>query len=409
MYVLAALARGESVLRSPLQSEDTQGLLGALEHLGTIVRVEHDVTRIDGGNGQFPTGGAVNLGAGGTPSRFMIAAAALARLSVEVDGNTRMRERPIAEGVDLLRSVGGKVDYVQDDGRLPVVVHPSNPLVGGTIEVGRTASSQFISALMLIAPWMRDGLEVVFTEPPTSETYLELTVCALRWVSADITVERADGSIKAIRIKPSLIQGVDLHIEADASTAVYPAALAALLPDAHIEIHGLAAGSSQPDLGAIRAMRLLGANVELLEQSVVVSSAARLKAFDLDCSAFPDAALMLAVMASQCDGRCVLRGLRTLRVKETDRIAALAIELRRFGCTVEEGADRLTIEPGRDGGAIVHVKTYLDHRMAMAFAILGAVRGNVVIENPDCAAKSHPGFWAELDRFAGRGETGDTP
>jgi 3-phosphoshikimate 1-carboxyvinyltransferase len=408
MYVLAALARGESVLRSPLHSDDTNGLLDALEHLGSIVRIENNVTRIDGSNGQFPKGGSVNLGAGGTPCRFMIAAAALARLPVEVDGNERMRERPIAEGVNLLRMVGGNVDYAQEDGRLPVVVRPSSPLAGGTIEVGRTASSQFISALMLLAPWMQNGLRVVFDEPPTSETYLELTVRALQWVSADLSVAREGGSIKTISIKPSLIKGFDHQIEADASTAVYPAALAALLPDARIEILGLAAGSAQPDLGAIKAMRTLGANVELLDDRIVVSSATRLTGFDLDCSAFPDAALMLAIMASRCEGRSTLRGLRTLRVKETDRIAALATELRQFGCEVEEGPDSLTIEPGIDSGASVHVETYLDHRMAMAFAILGAVRGNVVIENPDCAAKSHPGFWAELDGFAGGSKTGDT-
>jgi 3-phosphoshikimate 1-carboxyvinyltransferase len=410
MYLLASLARGESTLRQPLASEDTDGLLAALKTLGTIVRSEHDVVRIDGGNGRFPKGGSVNLGAGGTPTRFMIAAATLARLAVEIDGNERMRERPIAEGVELVRAIGGTVEYLKGEGSLPVRTLPSHPLRGGSVDVSQTASSQFISAIMLIAPWTTEGVSMTFTQPPTSETYLELTVRCLRRVGVRVEVERHPDTpqMRSIRIEPTVVEGVDLAIEADASAAIYPAALAAMSAGARVELLGLAAGSAQPDMAAIKALGAIGAHVEILDDRVVVTSPETLQPFDLDCSPFPDAALMLAVVASRCEGRSHLRGLETLRVKETDRVAALATELKRFGCAVDVDHASLAIEPGRDPGGEVHVSTYDDHRMAMAFAILGAVRGGVWIENPDCAAKSHPGFWAELDRLTGHRSPGDT-
>lgn len=408
MYVLASLARGVSVVRQPLRSDDTDGLLTALEELGTIVRPEHDVFRIDGNDGRYPSGGEVNLGAGGTPARFMVAAATCARLEVIVDGNARMRQRPVAEGVEFLRAMGATIDYIQNDGQLPVRVDPSRSLQGGCLEVSRTASSQFISALMLVAPWCQEGVELSFTDPATSETYIELTARCLRKVGIQVDVERNDNQISLIRIPKQIVSSFDVQIESDASSAMYPAALAAMLPSSQIQILGLPAGSSQPDLAAIKALSVPGASIEVLEDRVVVTSAEELKGFELDCSMFPDAAVMLGVLAARCSGQTHLRGLETLRVKETDRIGALARELRAFGCEVEEGESDLRIQPGEDSGEDVLVHTYDDHRMAMAFAILGAVRGNVIIENPVCASKSHPGFWDELSTLTMAGQTEDT-
>ena len=399
--VLAALCRGDAVIRHPLRADDPDRLLAALESLGTIVRPEGDVLRIDGGDGRFPGGGAVDLGAGGTPVRFMLAAAGLARLPVDIDGTERMRARPIRDGVDLFRAVGGTVEFLDAPDRLPIRVRPSAELVGGSIDVGRTASSQFVSAIMLVAPFTRDGVELRFAATPTSPTYLELTLDVLESVSASMTIERDDtGGLRRVRIEPSPIAGFDVEIEADASSAIYPAMLAAGSPDGRIEILGLGGSSRQPDLAAIRALADFGATVEMKADRIVVAGPTRLCGARLDCTGFPDAAVGLAVLASVADGATMLTGLETLRIKESDRIAALAIELRKVGCHVVESADAIEITPPDGRGEAVETQrigTWDDHRIAMSFAVLGTLVGGIEIEDPDCVTKSHPGFWAELD------------
>lgn len=399
--VLAALCRGDAVIRHPLRADDPDRLLEALQTLGTIVRPEGDVLRIDGCDGRFPGGGRVDLGAGGTPVRFMLAAAGLARLPVEIDGSERMRARPIRDGVDLFRAVGGDVDFLEAPDRLPIRVRPSAELAGGSIEVGRTASSQFVSAIMLIAPFTRDGVELRFSTTPTSPTYLELTLDVLEAVSAGMTIDRdAAGRLRTVRIDPAPIPGFDVEIEADASSAIYPAMLAAGSPGGRIEILGLGASSRQPDLAAIRALAEFGATVEPGGDRIVVSGPARLRGVELDCTGFPDAAVGLAALAAVAEGPTRLTGLETLRIKESDRIAALAIELRKVRCTVVESADAIEIIPPADRDEAVEprrIGTWDDHRMAMSFAVLGSLIGGVEIEDPDCVAKSHPGFWTELD------------
>jgi 3-phosphoshikimate 1-carboxyvinyltransferase len=401
--VLAALCRGEGVLRHPLVSDDTDRLLAAIETLGLIVRPEGSVVRIDGGDGRFPDGGSIDLGAGGTPTRFMIAAATRARRAVRIDGSPRMRERPVAEGVALVEAIGGRVEWLGRPGHLPLRVHPSEPLVGGLVEVGRTASSQFVSALLLVAPATQAGVQVRFREPPTSPTYLELTIDAMRRVGLDVTVERdADGGLASIAVAPGVVPAFDVEIEPDASSAVYPGMLAAGLPGSRIELPGLPADSVQPDAAAIDALTAFGATVERRRDRAIVAHAGPLQGVDLDASDFPDAAVGLAALAALAEGPSRFRGLHTLRVKECDRVSALATELRRIGCGVAEGEDTLEITPVGPGPVAesaprVRIARWDDHRMAMAFAIVGTIRGGIEVDDPGCVAKSHPGFWDELD------------
>ncbi len=408
--ILAALCRGEGVLRHPLASDDTDRLLTAIETLGLIVRPEGAVVRIDGGDGRFPDGGAIDLGAGGTPTRFMIAAATRARRAVEIDGSARMRERPVAEGVSLVEAIGGRVDWLDRPGHLPLRVQPAEPLAGGTIAVGRTASSQFVSALLLVAPTTRDGIAVRFVEPPTSPTYLELTIDALRRVGVPVEVGRdAEGRLASIAVPSGVVPSFDLEIEPDASSAVYPAMLAAGLPGSRIEILGLPADSAQPDAAAIDALAAFGATVERAADRVIVSSSGPLRGVDLDAADFPDAAVGLAALAAIAEGPSRFRGLHTLRVKECDRVFALATELRKLGCGIAEGHDTLEIDPVGPGPVApdatpIRIRRWDDHRMAMAFAIVGTIRGGIEVEDPGCVAKSHPGFWDELDRL---GEAAD--
>ncbi|MAC19641.1 MAG: 3-phosphoshikimate 1-carboxyvinyltransferase [Phycisphaerae bacterium] len=401
--ILAALCRGDGVLRHPLRSDDTDGLVKACETLGTIIRLEGHVLRLDGGDGRFPGGGDLNLGAGGTPTRFMVAAANLARLPVRIDGSPRMRERPVGEGVAMMEAIGASIDFLDRPGCLPLVVRPSGTgLRGGVIDVARTASSQFVSAVMLVAASTEKGVALRFVEPPTSPTYLELTLDVLARVGVEVSIRRQpDGGLQSVEIPPQVIPAFDIEIEPDASSAVYPAVLAASHPGSRIEILGLGRGSRQPDAAAIGALEAFGCRVEKLADRTIVESETRPNGVDLDCEGFPDAAVGLAVLAAMASGPSRLFGLETLRVKECDRVAALAIELRKVGCTVTEEPGELHITPPAVGHRLpespISIGTWDDHRMAMAFAVLGRTLGPLEIEDPDCVGKSHPGFWEELE------------
>lgn len=399
-YVLAALSKGESRLARPLRSDDCDRLLAALTTLGARAEWDGADVVITGVDGRFPNGGEVNLGDGGTPTRFMIAAACLTDQPVLIDGSKRMRERPVAEGVELLRNLGADIEYVEADGRLPLRVNPSPNLAGGTIEVGRTASSQFLSALMLVAPWLANGVRIEHREPPTSASYLALTVDALRAVGAPVEVERDEtGEPLAHIVAPGPLAARSLAIEPDASSAVYGWGAAALAAGLAVRVAGLSRDSAQPDVRILDALQAAGARVESDDSGTTVTGPSTLAPIDWDASQFPDGAMALAAVLSRADGRSRISGLHTLRVKETDRLAALAVELERLGCRTRiEGDDALIIEPGdaldRTDG--VTIATYNDHRMAMAFAMLGLVRRGVRIADPRCVEKSYPTFWRDL-------------
>jgi 3-phosphoshikimate 1-carboxyvinyltransferase len=446
-YVLAALAEGESKIIRPLHSEDTDALLDALCTLGAEVRWEGEDVFIKGVAGRFPRGGSVNLGDGGTPTRFMIAAACLAAEPVVVDGSPRMRERPIAEGVEMLRQLGAKIEYIEEEGRLPVRVVPSEDFKGGELTIGKTASSQFISAVMLIAPWLRYGVELVGEEEFTSASYVNLTSDALdRWnvrveywvyAESDGTQARSSG-LPRVKVKGSHVKGSQHEVERDASSAAYWMAATAVASRSQMTVVGMRWPSVQPDIHVVDALDDAGVDIEGTEHGFQVKSPSRLLwGINRDLSLLPDATIALAVVASRCEQSSQITGLHTLRVKETDRIAALANELRKIGCTVETTDDSITITPpkdthGRDaratardhraatvrersgakespGAPLPHgrgsdedqiiIDTYNDHRMAMSFAILGLVRPGIAIRNPKCVAKSYPTFWQDFAKL----------
>jgi 3-phosphoshikimate 1-carboxyvinyltransferase len=416
LYVLAAIARGISTIRRPLRSEDCDRLLAALETLGAgVERIGWDgpdgedgdeLVRITGTGGRFPRGGRVDLGDGGTPTRFMLAAAALAGEPVVVDGSPRMRERPVAEGVAMLQALGAEVRYLEAEGRLPIEVRPSAEFRGGEIAVGRTASSQFISALLLVAPALERGIAVRTGEPLTSPSYVELTL----QVMAPHARIRTEGDRPArvaggrIEVDGGGLEAFDAIVEPDASTAVYWMAAAAMVPGSEVRVPDLDLTGPQPDARGILAVRALG--IEARTEAVAGGRGVRSvfggrleRGGRLDASDWPDGSLAVAAMAAAGSEPLRLDGLRTLRVKETDRIAALAEQLRRLGCGVSCSDDHLEVDPRPRHERPVVIETYDDHRMAMAFAVLGLVRPGISIVDPSCVAKSHPGFWRDLGRI----------
>ncbi len=381
-YVLAALAQGTSRITKPLRADDTDRLLTALCTLGAEACWEGDDVSITGTSGRFPRGGEVNLGDGGAPTRFMIAAACLAAAPVVVDGSPRMRTRPIAEGVDLLRRLGADIRYLDRADRLPVRVTPRE-LSGGELDVGATQSSQFISAVMLIAPWLGEPLTLRLADRVTSPGYVHLTRQVLRHFGA----VGAAGPLAA----------TSYAVEPDASAATYWLAAAAMVPGSSVRIDGLPASSAQTDIRFARMLVEAGACAPGGD-SVGVRHAGPLHGVTCDMADMPDASMTLVAAISTATSPSSITGLGTLRVKETDRLAALASELTKIGCSVQTTADSIAIDPCARHNRPVTFETYHDHRMAMALAVLGLSRPGISIENPACVSKSYPTFWRDLAR-----------
>ena len=418
--VIAALADGESRLSGALRSDDCDRLVDALRAMGAEFAWDAagpTVLRVRGVAGRPRAAARVDLGDGGTPTRFMLAVAALASGRTEIDGSARMRERPIDEGVDLLRAIGARAEFPRVPRALPVVIEgprEGESLDGGGIEVGRTASSQFISALMLIAPWTARGIQVRFTDEPTSAGYIALSLAALAAHGVDaasaygpVPIHRAapGTGLRSIRIASQTVAGADIAIEPDASSAVYPAALAAIM-GGEVELVGCTRRSLQPDSWFLDDLALRGVTVEEVPArggpSVIVRSDGALRAHDADYARAPDAAVMAMVLAACADRASRFTGLETLRVKESDRIATVAAGLRALGGRVETGDDWVLVHPLPERLTPATIEASADHRIAMAFAVLGAARGGVTIDDPAVVAKSWPGFWSALDLLAGQ-------
>jgi len=412
--VLAALARGTTVLRHALRSEDTDALAAAITALG--VRVEtgagEDAFTVHAAGAGLPAGEEVHvdLGDGGTPTRFATALAALAPRVTVIDGSARMRERPVADGVALLRALGADAGWAGAEGRLPVRVDGrAGPPRGGTLRVGKVASSQFVSALMLTGCRMPHELTLEFDEPPTSASYVELTADELRAWHVPVDVLRAPGgALRSVRVRSAVPDaGGERTVEPDASSALYWAAAAALVPASSVTLAGLARASGQPDMRAIDVLAAMGAVVEDAPAGIRVRSRASagdspapLGGTRADCSACPDGALMLIAAAAVAAGPSRFEGLGTLRVKESDRIAAMAHGLRRVGAHAEFGEDWIEVTPIPAHRHVdAQVDPHGDHRIAMSFAVLGLRTGGIRVMNPDCVSKSYPGFWEELGRI----------
>lgn len=418
-YVLAALAQGTSKIIRPLRSDDTDTLLNALCKLGAKAQWDGEDVAITGVNGKFPHGGDLFMGEGGAPTRFMIACACLAAQPVTIDASPRMRERPIAEGVEMLRSLGATIEYVEEEGRLPVRVSPNPGMKGGTLTVGKTASSQFISAVMLIAPWLKNGLTLALNDT-TSASYVALTRSTIKQFDGkakqNFLGHFSNRKLRHVEIAHEPIHACLFGVEADASSALYWVLAAMLIPKSKYHVQRIPLLSKQPDSGALDGMEQMGGTVEFCDASDygteldegLACGPKKIKkdaSFQADCCDMPDGSIAYAVGAAACSQPSHITGLHTLRHKESDRLAALEAELTKVGCVVETGEDWIKITPmprdtaGKLPTNPVVIETYNDHRMAMAFAVLGLARPGISIRNPACVAKSYPGFWKDFARL----------
>lgn len=400
--VLAALAGGNSNLTNVLFADDTLVMLECLARLGFAVkidRVSHSF-QVEGRGGEIPTRGAdLFCGNSGTTIRFLSALCSLGSGRFNLDGIPRMRERPIGQLVDLLRNLGGRIDYVLSEGFPPVNIL-ADGLAGGLIRFGSASSSQYLSAILQVAPYARHEVRVGLDGRQTSWPYVHMTMRLMDefGVTPELIRDTLTGEPREIIIPQEPYRATNYAIEPDASNAAYFLAAAAIHPDSRVTIQGLGKHSLQGDVGFAGVLGRMGADVKVVRDSVTVAGTPMIDGIEIDLSAMPDQAQTLAVVALFARGETIIRGLHTLRVKETDRVTATATELRKLGAKVEIELDDLIIHPP-DQIAPALIDTYEDHRMAMSFAVAGTRAPGVTIRNIECVNKTYPNFFEDLNRM----------
>lgn len=405
--LIAALAEGDSIIKRPLlDADDAKRMLTALRSLGvaTEVHPKGEFIVVRGVGGELKGGCELFLNNAGTATRFLTAAAVLATGPVTIDGNERMRERPLGELIAMLRELGAEIEELGEPGFVPIRVHGTGTLPGGAITIPTTQSSQFVSALVMVAPWFEQGLTIHLEGEVTSGSYIEMTTGLLAGVAGAEINFSADG--RTIAIAPGGYGCFEYEVEPDASGATYLWGAAALFPGSLCRVPGMHFTALQHDARFPMVLRRMGCPIEYSGGSGNVTGAKHLSALDeADLSQMPDTAMTLAAVAAFADGPTRITGLKTLRVKETDRIAAIAAELSKIGCTVDTADDQLTITPPTGGVDCsdscppVHFDTYDDHRMAMSLSLIGLRRPNVFINDPACVQKTYAPYWSDLAKI----------
>jgi len=399
--LVAALADGESELLGALHSDDTRYMAAALAALGIAVTSDPANARfaLRGGGGTFPAARAdLFVGNSGTTMRFLSAALPLGRGVFRIDGVSRMRQRPIGPLLGALRQLGADAESELGTEAPPVVVRAAG-LRGGRASMNGEESSQFFTALLLVAPYAREGIEIAVEGELVSTPYLPLTAAVMAAFGVEAELDRA--TWRTLRVRPGQrYRGRGYRIEPDASNASYFFAAAAVT-GGRVRVEGLGAGSRQGDLRFLDVLAAMGATVreEADAVEVVGPAGGALRGVDRDLGPISDTAQTLAAIAPFANGPTTIRGIAHARLKETDRVAALATELRRLGQGVDEFADGLTIHPASI--TPVDVATYDDHRMAMSFAITALRAPGVRLRDPGCVAKTFPGFFDRLDELTG--------
>jgi 3-phosphoshikimate 1-carboxyvinyltransferase len=395
VLLLSALADGPTLLVDLLDADDTRVMREALSALGVGLDAADGGLRVMGCAGRFPQREArLFLGNAGTAFRSLTAALAFAGGSYVLDGVPRMRERPIGDLVDALNGLGARIRYLERPGFPPLAVEPSEALSCARVSVRGDVSSQFLSGLLMAAPMVAPagGLHVEVQGTLISRPYVAMTVALMRRFGVTVLEEGGRFVVPAgVYRSPGRFV-----VEGDASGASYFLALGAIA-GGPVRVEGVGRGSVQGDVRFAEALASMGARVELGEDYIEARAPAtgRLRAIDADFNHIPDAAMTIAVVALFADGSTTLRNIGSWRVKETDRIAAMAIELRKLGAVVDEGTDWLSVAPPSRWQEAT-IDTYDDHRIAMCFSLAAAAGLPVHVRDPKCVAKTFPDYFERL-------------
>jgi 3-phosphoshikimate 1-carboxyvinyltransferase len=383
--VAAALATGRSTLRGVLVADDTEAMVDCLRRLGITVDAAGDRLTVGGAGGRIPAAAAdLDVRQSGTTARFVAPVAALGHGRYTLDGAPRMRERPMADLVEALRSLGATVS----GDHLPLT-STADGLAGGSALVAADASSQFASGLLLSAPAMAGGLRLRLLSVPVSRPYLELTADVMRAFGATVISD----DDRSFTVAPGGYRATTYAVEPDASAASYFFAAAAICGGT-VRVPGLGRRSRQGDVRFVDLLARMGATVEQTDDETVVTGAAPLHGIEVDMADLSDTASTLAVVAAFASTPTRVTGIGFIRAKESDRVGGVVRELRRLGVDAVEEADGFVVRPGAFRPA--RVRTYDDHRMAMSFALVGLRLPGVEIEDPACVAKTFPDFFQAL-------------
>ena len=383
--ITAALADGKSLLKNILIAEDTLLTASALKKMGVKIEIENTNAKVLGTGGQLTAPAEpIYLGNSGTSMRLLTGICALGKGRFVLTGNERMKQRPIEPLLDALRKWTVKAYSEKNNGCPPVIIE-ANGLKGGETEIDPSLSSQFLSALLLAAPYAEAEAVIKIKGRLASRPYVDLTL----QVMAAFGVEVENQDYHVFKVKKRHYKAREYTIEGDCSTASYFWAAAAILKG-EITVRPIFIHSRQADLGFVKILEKMGCKSEIKDDGIKIIGG-ELKGIEVDMNQMPDVVPTLAIVAAFAKGKTIITNVGHLRHKECDRLHALATELKKMGIKAEEKEDTLIIEGGRPQGAVI--ETYNDHSIAMSFAIAGLKVANIEIINPKCVKKSFPEFW----------------
>jgi 3-phosphoshikimate 1-carboxyvinyltransferase len=405
VLLLAALAEGDTTITNLLDSDDTRVMLDALEKLGVRLKREGDTCVVTGTRGAFTARTAdLFLGNAGTAVRPLTAALAVNGGDYRIHGVPRMHERPIGDLVDGLRQIGAKIDYEQNEGYPPLRIRAAQITADAPIRVRGDVSSQFLTSLLMTLPLLRtaSGITTVQVDGELiSKPYIEITIKLMERFG--IKVERHGWHQFVVPAGQRYQSPGTIMVEGDASSASYFLAAGAL-GGGPLKVEGVGRASIQGDVGFADALIKMGANLQMgddwIEVRGVGNDHGKLDPIDMDFNLIPDAAMTIAVAALFADGTTTLRNIASWRVKETDRIAAMATELRKVGAKVQEGEDFLVVTPPEKLTPNAAINTYDDHRMAMCFSLVSLGGVPIRINDPKCVGKTFPDYFERFTALA---------
>jgi 3-phosphoshikimate 1-carboxyvinyltransferase len=393
--IMAALAEGTSTLTGILRSDDSYWCIEALRKLGVHVEVEGEKVSVHGCGGKWPVkDGGVYIGAAGTIARFLPGALAADKEGDWIiEASSRMSERPIEPLLNALGQLGAEIEYLEKKGYLPIRIK-ARGLNGGQVSISGKVSSQFTSGILIAAPYAEKELTVSIPDTIVQKEYVRITLNLMEQFGVKAT---CNDDLTEMRVPASHYAGMEVELEADASTASYFMALAAIT-NGRVLINNLSVFTNQPDIGMVDVYERMGCTVVRGDGYIELTGTPVLEGgFDISMKEMSDQALTLASIAPFASGPITIRHVEHIRHHESDRISAICKELGKLGVTVEEFADGLTVHPGIPKAA--SLDSYDDHRVAMSLALIGTKVPGVVIHDPGCVSKTCPGYFEMLSRL----------
>ncbi|GGP57688.1 3-phosphoshikimate 1-carboxyvinyltransferase [Shewanella saliphila] len=396
--LLATLAKGSTTLTNLLDSDDIRYMLASLKQLGIQYSLSDDKTVcvVEGNGGPISSDSAQNLflGNAGTAMRPLCAALTLGQGEFTLTGEPRMEERPIGDLVDALRQLGADVTYLKNEGFPPLTINATG-LNGGDVEIAGDLSSQFLTALLMVAPLTKDSVNIKIKGELVSKPYIDITIALMKQFGVEVINHQYQRF--EIKVGQQYVSPGKVLVEGDASSASYFLAAGAI-QGGEVKVTGVGRLSIQGDVKFADALAKMGADIEWGDDYIIARKSP-LTAIEMDMNHIPDAAMTIATAALFAKGTTKLTNIYNWRIKETDRLAAMTTELRKVGAIVDEGHDYITITPP-DQLNTADIDTYNDHRMAMCFSMMAFAECGITINDPDCTSKTFPDYFAQFSRLA---------